>query len=175
MKNAVSRWALAILVGSCLFCSGIFLLWSFANFIHLSPQIIYWLQVVSGNWSPSPVPVEEITGRHQEIVVGSAIAVILNLGTIFAAVGAIVGFFVLRREVRAMRFTAVITDRDRVIKRKILEALGGLEGDRYFDAVNMAFRAGVEEWNTTYKENMLTDDQRMAIDAILEKNIAQND
>lgn len=169
--SIVQKWWLPTLIVSY----SVFLLFMIVYAIgeHYSPSadLIYWLQILSGNWSPDGV--SSITeSNRSKILMGALAAVLLNIVSLGTTIGAVVGIFLIESRRKKMQAARVVIERDMLIKIRVLQALKesieelkkrpeeSADPDRskkIIEDISNAFRRAKKEWEEDYKLTILKD------------------
>ncbi|MCJ2044415.1 hypothetical protein MKK58_07690 [Methylobacterium sp. J-078] len=173
------KWALPTAISLGLTLIFLSLLYFFAASVPQGELAVYWFQVLSGNWSPDGAPKEPPSTKHTQVLLGSVVALILNLGTILTTILTFAGIFLLRESRIKMEVEKVVSDRDLLIKARVLQAfvashksadIGVPQAKNLIEALSQAFNEATEEWHK-YKEKILSKEDCAQIDRIMRTDI----
>lgn len=110
---------------------------------------LYWMQVVSGNWSPvTSLPGDPATPHLSRwtFAFSAVLAVLLNNSLIFAVLGLLWRQFTTRR--REMKLIQAFVHRDELNKHEVIRAfkVNGELDIETLEKIDLAFRIGASKW-----------------------------
>jgi len=110
----------------------------------MNDAVIYWLQVVTGNWSPD----KKENLADWQFILGVVLALTLNLGTIAAIITGVVEL--ARQRSTKMNLANAFIMKDASVKQQIVEALPPDQLDVIRPIIEDGFKKGAERWEKEY-------------------------
>lgn len=135
-------------------------------------KVTYWLQVLSGNWSPGDV----YLSNTKALSVAATVAIFINLGALYFLVNMAYRIVIFAKEnAMAMKLQDVYTLRDMSIRNSIVaHILKITRGDSSEDIekiIDQCFKEGHEVWEREHLSAIFTEKEAAAMREILNRSL----